>query len=944
MGYVEYATIIDELARGLVLEELCEKAARRVAGAGLPPEVVGQSIAPLVAASLDRMYVHGAGPDAASDSLPVRLLVEVKRMYEGWLKANGFADPAWAKSAYMPRADEFVSYGTVVIDGFYDADPAETRTLAALSKVPDCTFLLEAPGISRPESHGEGMPYHGADALLSALGVPTADARCTPEDAEIEAGLYSGALFEGSSFRETEQALRASGGPVRRTRQVGALNPAEEVYYIARDIKSRFLAGEITDLGRVLVFFKDTDGYLPLIDEAFTDLGVPFHVSTGRPLMQSPVVSALMDLLTVPRGGYSFRDIRRALGSPLLRFGEGGNHADAFDAFARGERIPGGRARWLAALGAPRDSSAEEAAVVEGPLKRLFSLALPFEAGHEPLPVWADRTRELMEESGLAPASREVAASNPDIGAAMDALSGALEEVREAAMSLSRRVGPATFVYALRKALAGRRYKPGACEAVSGVRVLDRNEVPSEPFEFIYAGGLIENVMPAPRRKELFFPWPDEERARDARLFLSLVLGAGDVCLTYPESRGAGQVSRSPYLRAMEPFIVTRWAERETRACRSLETGDALSPSELVRSLALGQTASGRADAAELSGILARLPEDTPGLALAKAALSPAREATPLTPPVARTFTVTELEEYLLCHYRYYQGKVLQSAPEDEPEDDIAPHRAGSIIHRILKTFYEKAGGPVTADNKPDNLALLKGIARKEFASLPDTVANRELARRFQDFLAPRFIETESELAGTGYGVCAAEMPVEIDVDDPDYGHIVITGKIDRLELDKDGEFAVVDYKTGRYETGMGKQFQLPVYAGMVREKGAELLGVDKPLRPSSLVYYNLRDGGYRDVVVYNSQAANARTRKKFSRRGRTPEELDRLVTESLDAAKEAARGIIRGEFQPTCEDAKVCELCVYIEVCVRGKGMEAEDSGDGGAGNGDGGGIDAAD
>ena len=80
------------------------------------------------------------------------------------------------------------------------------------------------------------------------------------------------------------------------------------------------------------------------------------------------------------------------------------------------------------------------------------------------------------------------------------------------------------------------------------------------------------------------------------------------------------------------------------------------------------------------------------------------------------------------------------------------------------------------------------------------------------------------------------------------------------------------------------------------------------------------------------------------SRRGRTPEELDRLVTESLDAAKEAARGIIRGEFQPTCEDAKVCELCVYIEVCVRGKGMEAEDSGDGGAGNGDGGGIDAAD
>ncbi|MBI5695664.1 MAG: hypothetical protein HZC51_07995, partial [Nitrospirae bacterium] len=350
--------VVDDMTRGLVIEELCVKAAGRIGASGLSPEAAGPSLARPVADALDLLYLHGVEDGRAraalGDGMPARILMDVKREYESWLRRHGLADLSALKGSYRPVPDTFAGHGLVVMDGFYDADPCETRVLSALAaSAGECIFLLEAPGLGSPGSTGPGMPYFGADLLMRALGadggqaespsppailysstidppplrgrvaqraglggnevLPQGERGATTDDAEADA--YIGALFAGRHLNGSLAAVRALAPDGREVRVEGALNPAEEVCRIAGDIKESYLNGGLPDLGRVLVFFPSPDGYLPLVEEAFRDMGIPYYLSQGKPLAQSPVVAALMNILALPVDGYTYRGIRRVLSS-----------------------------------------------------------------------------------------------------------------------------------------------------------------------------------------------------------------------------------------------------------------------------------------------------------------------------------------------------------------------------------------------------------------------------------------------------------------------------------------------------------------------------------------------------------------------------------------------------------------------------------------------------
>jgi len=924
-GAASSLPLVDDTSRTLALEEICREEAGKAQGIGVAPDVLGPSIVASVSCALDNVYMYGVDGRAlaavSGDSISISLLAGIKKSYEAWLKAHGLADPAAAIAAYRPRPDDFAGVKTAVIDGFYDADPAEARLLSALAEVAVCTAIIEAPGIERDESRGEGMPYFGADRLSSALGVDISGVRPDTGVQGREAAAVSGAVFEGRTFRQTLADVEAIKPLSVDVSVTGAVSPAEEVWYIARDIKSGFLEGTIRDLNRVLVFFPDLDGYLPLLEEAFRDLGIPYHVSQGRPLLQSPVVTAFMDLLQVPVGRYSFRDMRRVFGSPFVKLSEGGNRAGEFDRTARAEGITGGVRAW-------RDMAARMADADLGPcIERLLEVAETVDMGPAQLSRWVQAAYRLLDTSGIKDAAHAMAGSMPHLGGALSMLAEVLSGLEAASARLKGRMGAGEFVYILKRALRDRRTREGS-NTVTGVRVLGRSETSSEPFDVIYAAGLTENSLPAPRRTDIFFPEhvarklglpaQADTRARDARLFLGLVLGARRVHLVYPQSRDGGAVPRSPYLRALEPFFKAKAVTEGKNACRPVDPGEALGKGELLRAQALSYI--GQAPPGDVTFSETRLK--------------------PPTPPDKDRFSVTELEEYMLCHYRYYQGRVLNAAAIEEPEDDIAPHRAGSIVHYILKDFYDGAAGPVTDDNKAAELARLRAIAGARFRDLPESAGNRELVRRFDRVLAPRFIEAEAELFKAGPFSCFTEVPVEIDMDVPDRGHVKITGKIDRLEISGDGSFTVADYKTGSYP-GSGRplkeQFQLPVYAYIVCKGGVRADGDKVPAgRPSSLVYYNLKKGTMRDVVLYDASTAPDSVKKKFPRRKADAEQFNAALEQGMQDAEYAVRGILSGEFEPTCTVDIICRKCDYAASCRRGRSVdEPEDEGGQGSGEG---------
>jgi len=289
-----------------------------------------------------------------------------------------------------------------------------------------------------------------------------------------------------------------------------------------------------------------------------------------------------------------------------------------------------------------------------------------------------------------------------------------------------------------------------------------------------------------------------------------------------------------------------------------------------------------------------------------------------------RKFSVTELEEYILCHYRYYQAKVLKSAPVEEPDEDIAPHEAGSVVHEILRDFYSQSGEVELKDSE-SALDALRKIAENRFRRLPDTFANREIKRRFIEKVAPRFIETEAALSHSSFNVYKTEEAVEVDIEDAEAGTITLTGKIDRVEMDADGNFIVADYKTGKYPgkgKPVGKQFQLPLYAHMLKKR-------EDLKRPAGFVYYNLKDGRMRDVVCYDSEISTVPTGNVPVRRGKSGDDIEALIEKCLGEAVSAAKGIISGDFAPDCEDAFVCRRCSYIEVCRKGESKAEEEDGE---------------
>ena len=53
-------------------------------------------------------------------------------------------------------------------------------------------------------------------------------------------------------------------------------------------------------------------------------------------------------------------------------------------------------------------------------------------------------------------------------------------------------------------------------------------------------------------------------------------------------------------------------------------------------------------------------------------------------------FSITQLETYAVCPYRYFAERVLRLDIFEEPTEEIEALELGSLIHSILFVFYSK--------------------------------------------------------------------------------------------------------------------------------------------------------------------------------------------------------------------------------------------------------------
>ena len=209
-----------------------------------------------------------------------------------------------------------------------------------------------------------------------------------------------------------------------------------------------------------------------------------------------------------------------------------------------------------------------------------------------------------------------------------------------------------------------------------------------------------------------------------------------------------------------------------------------------------------------------------------------------------RSHSPTALQDWAVCPYRYFLGRVLRVAERDEAEEErtISPLERGALIHDILDTFFCAVGAlnnphekwsekhcrrlEEIADTKMD-AAELRGVTGRD---LLWTRERRLIHDDLQKFLTRdnerrgerEVVQIESEFA---FGL---EHRPAVPLVLPDGRTVELRGKIDRIDQSLDGSrLDVIDYKTGRATPSQGaldedavirgQHLQLPVYAVVAR-------------------------------------------------------------------------------------------------------------------------------
>ncbi len=242
----------------------------------------------------------------------------------------------------------------------------------------------------------------------------------------------------------------------------------------------------------------------------------------------------------------------------------------------------------------------------------------------------------------------------------------------------------------------------------------------------------------------------------------------------------------------------------------------------------------------------------------------------------------SKFSDYENCPKMFWYKHVLNALPENFSNPSMAK---GNFFHKILQDSATRDGG------KADTLKDLLGYLDTKWDSSQYLSHPVQKETQDKESLVPALESYHKWNSNNKNDLKKAELDFEMHI-----GGFLIKGKIDRVEETPDGEFVIVDYKTGGKTKNVGdvsKNLQLNMYCMALRSKK----GYMKLPKYATLFYVEKPDG----------------------------EQLFEYVVdvEKMDAAKEKLEGfaesITSKNFHAT-PDMKKCGWCEFADICKESK------------------------
>jgi len=191
-------------------------------------------------------------------------------------------------------------------------------------------------------------------------------------------------------------------------------------------------------------------------------------------------------------------------------------------------------------------------------------------------------------------------------------------------------------------------------------------------------------------------------------------------------------------------------------------------------------------------------------------------------PPVAarpRRMSVTDIATWMADPYAIYARYVLDLLPLDPIEADPGAADRGNIIHRALAAFLAECPDRLP----PDAEARLLEHGRRAFGTVLAYPGVRAFWWPRFERIARWFLMVEQARREQGVVPAALEVAGSLTLPGP-AGPFELRGRADRVDRIAEGDFAIIDYKTGIVPTNpqvvLGYAPQLPLEAMMLEAGG----------------------------------------------------------------------------------------------------------------------------
>jgi ATP-dependent helicase/nuclease subunit B len=664
----------------------------------------------------------------------------------------------------------------------------------------------------------------------------------------------------------------------------------EELVAIARQLKADERSGDAVSAHRTAVVFKGPLPYLYLAAEVFGAAGMAYEAFDALPFAAEPTVAALDLVLDAVAADFTRETLVALLRSPHFIFSADGvpitrEATSVLDRTLSDARYLGDPERLEGlpaspALRVARDTARELLPLATArPASQQVRLLREFWTSHlrpiadsDPLGLRETRARAIVAEMLMALEAVHAAYDDPD------------RAIREVALAVRRWIEDQTFV-------------PNP-PAEGGVQLLDDQAVRYGLFDDVSIVGLVDQDWPERPRRNIFYPpsllkslgWPSEKDRRaaaDAR-FLDLLGSASrrTRIFTFTLDEDA-IVSRSMQLDEVPRARLSTIA-RAAAADARVFVDEALS----LEPLALDRLAGEARVWADLR--TTRSPAEAPEF---HGALG--------TGPRPRAWSVSALETYLDCPFKFFAQHVLKLEEEPDDEEVMDPRRQGQFVHEVFEQFFRSWQEAGHREVTPTNLDL----ARQMFTEVVDRALER-LPGAEAGLERTRLLGS-SAAAGLGEAVfrMEAERPVavverllerrlegEFTIATANGPRTVsLRGKADRVDLLEDGTFRLIDYKLG-WPPNRARALQLPIYSVCAEQRLASHRGRDWTLGEAAYLAFK---GPRRVVPLFTSAADRAR-----------------MLVEAQQRLADALDAVAAGEFPPKPDDVYRCETCSFAAVC----------------------------